>query len=132
MNESQPMQSMPQNTDNNTFDYNQLYTNTEVPAAPVANEINTTEVTPGIQETPIVLNEAPKQEQEVVTNVIPSFDPNALEGNQALSHDELINSLKSDSQQEDAEFKKNLVFIAAFFGVIIFAIVVLFPMLASL
>lgn len=132
MNESQPMQSMPQNTDNNTFDYNQLYTNTEVPAAPVANEINTTEVTPGIQETPIVLNEAPKQEQEVVTNVIPSFDPNALEGNQALSHDELINSLKSDSQQEDAEFKKNLVFIAAFFGVIIFAIVVLFPMLAGL
>lgn len=132
MNESQTMQSMPQNTDNNTFDYNQLYTSTEVPAAPVANEINTTEVTPGIQETPIVLNEAPKQEQEVVTNVIPSFDPNALEGNQALSHDELINSLKSDSQQEDAEFKKNLVFIAAFFGVIIFAIVVLFPMLASL
>lgn len=132
MNESQTMQSMPQNTDNNTFDYNQLYTNTEVPAAPVASEITTTEVTPGIQETPIVLNEAPKQEQEVVTNVIPSFDPNALEGNQALSHDELINSLKSDSQQEDAEFKKNLVFIAAFFGVIIFAIVVLFPMLASL
>ena len=132
MNESQSMQSTPQNIDNNTFDYNQLYTNTEVPTAPVANEINTTEVTPGIQETPIVLNEAPKQEQEVVTNVIPSFDPNALEGNQALSHDELINSLKSDSQQEDAEFKKNLVFIAAFFGVIIFAIVVLFPMLAGL
>lgn len=132
MNESQTMQSMPQNTDNNTFDYNQLYTNTEVPAAPVASEINTTEVTPGIQETPIVLNEATKQEQEVVTNVIPSFDPNALEGNQALSHDELINSLKSDSQQEDAEFKKNLVFIAAFFGVIIFAILVLFPLLAGL
>lgn len=132
MNESQATQAMPQNTNNNTFDYNQLYTNTAVPTAPVADEVNTTEVTPGIQETPIVLNEAPKQEQEVVTNVIPSFDPNALEGNQALSHDELISSLKSDTQQENAEFKKNLIFIAAFFGVIIFAIVVLFPMLASL
>lgn len=132
MNESQATQTMPQNTNNNTFDYNQLYTNTALPTAPVANEVNTTEVTPGIQETPIVLNEAPKQEQEVVTNVIPSFDPNALEGNQALSHDELISSLKSDTQQENAEFKKNLIFIAAFFGVIIFAIVVLFPMLASL
>ena len=132
MNESQATQTMPQNTNNNTFDYNQLYTNTALPTAPVANEVNTTEVTPGIQETPIVLNEAPKQEQEVVTNVIRSFDPNALEGNQALSHDELISSLKSDTQQENAEFKKNLIFIAAFFGVIIFAIVVLFPMLASL
>lgn len=132
MNESQATQTMPQNTNNNTFDYNQLYTNTAVPTAPVAAEVNTTEVTPGIQETPIVLNETPKQEQEVVTNVIPSFDPNALEGNQALSHDELISSLKSDTQQENAEFKKNLIFIAAFFGVIIFAIVVLFPMLASL
>lgn len=132
MNESQATQTMPQNTNNNTFDYNQLYTNTAVPTAPVADEVNTTEVTPGIQETPIVLNETPKQEQEVVTNVIPSFDPNALEGNQALSHDELISSLKSDTQQENAEFKKNLIFIAAFFGVIIFAIVVLFPMLASL
>ena len=132
MNESQTMQSTPQSTNNNTYDYNQLYTNVQTPTAPVAEEVSTTEVTPGIQETPIVLNESIQQEQAVVSDVIPSFDANALEGNEALSHDELINSLKSDTQQEDAEFKKNLIFIADFFGVIIFAIMVLFPMLVKL
>lgn len=117
--------------DNSTFDYNQLYTEQQANQAPVAEPTNTTDITPGIQETPIVFDEAVKQQDTIVKDVIPSFDANALEGNEALSHEELISSMKSDTQQEDAEFKKNLLFIAAFFGVIIFAIVVLFPMMAK-
>lgn len=133
MNENQVIQPTPQRTDNITFDYNQLYAEQQVNQAPVAPEINTPEITPGIQETPIVFADTDKPKEEtVVKKVIPSFDANALEGNEALSHEELINSMRSDTQQEDAEFKKNLLFIAAFFGVIIFAIVVLFPMLVKM
>lgn len=133
MNENQVIQPAPPKTDNITFDYNKLYADQQINQAPIAEKVNTQENTPGIQETPIVFADTNKQQEEtVVKNVIPSFDANALEGNEALSHEELINSMRSDTQQEDAEFKKNLLFIAAFFGVIIFAIVVLFPMLVRM
>lgn len=125
------IQEIPQNTDNSTFDYNQLYVGQETTTANTEDLAVEQEITPTIQETPIVFEETIKQQEEVVRDVIPSFDANALEGNDALSHDELINSMKSDTQQENAEFKKNWAFIAAFFGVIIFAIVFIFPLLAQ-
>lgn len=125
------IQEIPQNADNSTFDYNQLYVGQESTTTNTEDLAVEQEITPTIQETPIVFEETIKQQEEVVRDVIPSFDANALEGNDALSHDELINSMKSDTQQENAEFKKNWAFIAAFFGVIIFAIVFIFPLLAQ-
>lgn len=131
MNEAQNRQN--NSGDNITFDYNQLYANNNQPTTPqeVVPEID---ANPVMQETPIVFEEEKTSQQNVVTNVIPTFDTRALEGedDNVLDHNEaLINSMKSDAQQENEQYKKNIGFLLAFFGVLIFAVLFLFPLLAG-
>ena len=132
----QPQQQQATSGDNITFDYNQLYANNQTttpvqtPSEPVAQPVNTEQapiVIPGQAET-IAAAEA---EQNIVRNVIPTFDTNALEGTEPSSTDALINSMRSDSQKENEEFKKNAIFIGVFFGVLIVAVLFLFPILAG-
>lgn len=134
MNESQNTQST--SGDSITFDYNKLYANNVQPTIPVPQEITTPGIStnPMMTQSPIVFGEERKNQSEVVTNVIPTFDTSALEGidNQNLNTTKAaINSMKSDAQQENEQYKKNLLFILAFFGVLIFAVVFLFPILAG-
>lgn len=134
MNEAQNTQST--SGDSITFDYNKLYANNVQPTIPVPQEITTPGIStnPMMTQSPIVFGEERKNQSEVVTNVIPTFDTSALEGidNQNLNTTEAaINSMKSDAQQENEQYKKNLLFILAFFGVLIFAVVFLFPILAG-
>ena len=134
MNEAQNTQST--SGDSITFDYNKLYANNIQPTTPAPQEITTPGIstTPVMTQSPIVFDEERKNQTEVVTNVIPTFDTSALEGidNQNLNTTEaVINSMKSESQQENEQYKKNLLFILAFFGVLIFAVVFLFPILAG-
>lgn len=132
MNEAQ---NRPNNSgDNITFDYNQLYANnTQINTTPpeAIPEIN---ASPVMQETPIIFEEEKNNQQNVVTNVIPTFDSRALveEDDNVLNHqDTLINSMKSETQQENEQYKKNIGFLLAFFGVLIFAVLFLFPLLAG-
>ena len=132
MNEAQ---NRPNNSgDNITFDYNQLYANnTQINTTPpeAIPEIN---ASPVMQETPIIFEEEKNSQQNVVTNVIPTFDSRALveEDDNVLNHqDTLINSMKSETQQENEQYKKNIGFLLAFFGVLIFAVLFLFPLLAG-
>ncbi len=124
----------PQSTsgDSLTFDYNQLYAQNE-PATPVEEPVQDV-VQTNIQQTPVVIPEQQQveanEQKEKVTNVIPTFDTNVLEGNEAASNQSLINSIHGD-QTDDAEYKKNLLFIAVFFGVLIVAVIFLFPILAG-
>lgn len=131
MNEAQNRQN--NSGDNITFDYNQLYANNNQPTTPqeVVPEID---ANPVMQETPIVFEEEKTSQQNVVTNVIPTFDTRALEGeddNVLDPNEALINSMKSDAQQENEQYKKNIGFLLAFFGVLIFAVLFLFPLLAG-
>ena len=123
------------NGDKVTFDYNQLYANNTQPmnTTPQAT-IPATYTNPIMQETPIVFENEQTKQQNIVTNVIPTFDARALEGednNTTMPNEHLINSMKSDAQQEKEQYKKNIIFILTFFGVIMFAILFLFPLLAG-
>lgn len=132
MNEAQNRQNT--SGDSVTFDYNQLYANTVQTTIPVPEAIPEVQANPVMQETPIVFEEEKQAQPEIVTNFIPTFDTKVLEGveeNNMNTHEELISSIKSDKQQEDEQYKKNIIFILAFFGVLIFAVVFLFPLLAG-
>lgn len=133
MNETQNRQST--NGDSITFDYNQLYANNNQPTTPTVQEaIPEIQAKPVMQETPIVFEEEKQTQQEIVTNVIPTFDTRALEGEDDTNlntSEALINSMKSETQQENEQYKKNIGFILVFFGVLIFAVLFLFPILAG-
>lgn len=119
--------------DSITFDYNQLYANNDQPMTPTTSpeEVPNTE-SQTIQQTPIVFEEKKEQSQETISNVIPTFDTRALEGDdENTTTESLINSMKSESQQENEQYKKNLLFIFVFFGVLIVAVLFIFPILAG-
>ena len=121
--------------DDITFDYNQLYAN-QITATPTQAqaENNTPEIS-ALQETPIVFAEEKKNDQTTVKNVIPAFDTRALEDNlddeTVQTNEQLINSIKSESQQEKDQYKKNLIFILVFFGILVVAVWFIFPLIAG-
>ena len=131
MNETQNRQN--NSGDNITFDYNQLYASNNQPTTP-QDSIPEIDANPVMQETPIVFEEEKTNQQTIVTNVIPTFDTRALEGEDDTvldPNEALIKSMKSDAQQENEQYKKNIGFLLAFFGVLIFAVLFLFPLLAG-
>lgn len=118
-----------------TFDYNQLYN-----AAPTTTteQVSEQESTWGLEETPISFDDVEQQvaPRDVVTDVIPAFDANALEElPDDLKHsnpdEPLIHSMAKETQQEKDQHRRNLIFIAIFFAVLIFAVVVIFPILVN-
>jgi len=152
MNENQSNQNTSSNSI--TFDYNQLYANNnqltsqphpqpqqetttqQVPTIQSQQEIIAPQIpiTPTSQGAPIIFNEEKNINQEVVNNVIPTFDSSVLEdeSNSTLNQSEsLVNSMKSDTQQEKEQYKKNLLFILAFFGVLIVAVLFIFPLIKN-
>ena len=133
MNETQNAQN--NNGDSLTFDYNKLYANNNQPTTPIPQTAVTSEpIAPIMQEAPIIFEEKQNIQPEIVKNVIPTFDTRVLEGEDATNletNESLINSMKSETQQENEQYKKNLGFILIFFGVLIFAVLFIFPMLAG-
>lgn len=131
MNEKQNTQS--HIGDGITFDYNKLYANSQQTAMTETSVPETSEETT-IQETPIIFKEDQTKQTEVISNVIPTFDTKILEGDENSNlntNESLINSMKSESQREKDQYKNNLFFIIAFFGVLIFAVLFLFPLLSG-
>lgn len=127
----------PQSTsgDSITFDYNQLYANNNQPSVETQqpSAVNEEPANSMMQQVPIVFEEEKKPAApEVVKDVIPTFDTRALEvDDETAANEALINSMKSESQQENEQYKKNLLFILVFFGVLIVAVWFIFPILAG-
>lgn len=133
MNEEQNKQMT--SGDSITFDYNQLYAN-QPTAAPQEAVVPEEPVATALQETPIVFEEEKKVEPEVVKNVVPTFDTRALEDvpeddPSMQKEEQLINTIRPESQQEKDQYKKNLLFIIIFFGILIIAVWFIFPLLAG-
>lgn len=122
------------NTDSVTFDYNQLYGNNSV--QPTEQPITPSASAPTIEETPIILEE-PKAPTEVVSDIIPTFDTNALEEDipdelKPKTEEKLIHTLSTETQQEKEQGRRNLLFLVIFFAVLIVAVLFIFPLLVGI
>jgi hypothetical protein len=120
------------NGSNNTVDYSQLYGEN---TAPTNSETIISPVVPVVEETPIILDE-PKEVKEIVEDVIPAFDTSVLEElpddlKPDVPEEPLINTMIKESEEKE-QHKRNIIFIAILFAVLIFAVVVLFPMLIDI
>lgn len=123
------------NGDTITFDYNQLYQNNaatnQAPQEPVVN------TTPTAVETPIVLETKKPDPTPVVSDIIPTFDTNALEDDlpdelKPKVEEPLIHTMATETQKEKQEGRQNLLFIIIFFAVLIIAVLVIFPMMLGI
>ncbi len=128
------------NGDTITFDYNQLYDNSQQ-VSTQGNEANMQEETPvaqqEFQETPIVLETEQPTPTAVVKDIVPTFDTNALENDlpdelKPKVEEPLIHTMATETQKEKQEGRQNILFIVIFFAVLIIAVLVIFPMMLGL
>lgn len=123
------------NGDAITFDYNQLYQSNEAnEATPEGQAINTN---PSVTETPIALETKKPEPTPVVSDIIPTFDTNALEDDlpddlKPKVEEPLIHTMATETQKEKQEGRQNLLFIIIFFAVLIIAVLVIFPMMLGI
>jgi len=125
-----------QDTSSVTFDYNELYnarTDTSATQSQAEQESSW-----GMEETPILFDDVEHQisQRDIVTDVIPAFDANALEDlpeefRKNNPNDPLILSMAKEAQQEKDQHKRNWIFIGVFFAILVFAVLVIFPMLVN-
>ena len=140
MNNAYVAQPQPQpqvQTNSSTFDYNQLYGNKT--AAPKVEEKQTVV----FEEEPVITNAsiiAPEETQIKISNdeLIPEFDASVLEvvPNQQEVKIEApvsnVNKMAVGKQAEKEKNRSNIIFIAILFGVIIAAVMFLFPMMVKM
>jgi len=122
-----------------TFNYEELY-------ADILKDIKTPEETKEVDEfswdnveVPISFEKIEENDPaNFETNVIPAFDTSALENNQQnMDNDEevespqLIHAMTNNDKKEKSAFAKNLIFIAIFFGILIFVVAVIFPLMVK-
>ena len=126
-----------QNIDNDiTQDYNSLYQNQVQQNSTPQPQEPTPFIAPVIEQTPIVFEDNKQEQQEIVSEIIPTFDTNALEEDlpeelRPKVEEPLIHSMTTEAQKEKKEERQNLLFIIIFFAVLIVAVLVVFPLLAG-
>ncbi len=128
--------AIPNDMDNSTFDYNQLYGNVET-TQEVAPQAEETVINPAMNQTPIVLGKDVTASAPTVTDITPTFDTSVLEDDlpddlRIKKEEKLINTIATESQQEKAEGRRNLLFLVILFGVLIVAVLVIFPLMTKM
>jgi len=116
-----------------TFDYNQLYADLLKESEKKELAEKEDEFSWDIEEVPINFEEPQQEELTYERNVIPTFDTSVLEGTEQPTEEteapQLIHTMKKEEKQEKSTFVKNLIFIAIFFGILIFVVLVIFPLM---
>jgi len=118
-----------------TFNYEELYADILESIKTPEEEKKVDEFSWDNVEVPISFETPENEDANYETNVIPAFDTSALENNQKNDDDEavetpqLIHAMANKEKKEKSAFSKNLLFIGIFFGILIFVVVVIFPLM---
>lgn len=136
MEENKNLNTQTNNSDNITFDYNQLYGVDSAQNNAPQQQTNIPNM-PTIEQTPIILEEQKPKEEPVVSDIIPTFDTNALQEDlpeelKPKVEEPLVHTIASDAQKEKQENRRNLLFIIMLFAVLIIAVFVVFPLMLNI
>ena len=126
--------AIPNDMDSSTFDYNQLYANVTPKNMDPVESLDTPE-DPAMEQAPIILGEEKKEEEpQKERDFVPAFDTSVFEEDipeelRSKKEENLINKVTTETQEEKAQGRRNIFFLVILFGVLVVAVLLIFPLM---